>query len=73
MKNRIILALLLAVILALPAIAQENSSNAQNQPAAQTAAPKAENATAKNMYNGRLNPSGTESTNWTSLPRPIAS
>jgi outer membrane protein OmpA-like peptidoglycan-associated protein len=64
MKNRIILALLLAVILALPAIAQENSSNAQNQPAAQTAAPKAENATGKDPLQpdthegfwGHLNP-----------------
>jgi outer membrane protein OmpA-like peptidoglycan-associated protein len=64
MKNRIILALLLAVILALPAIAQENSSNTQSQPAAQTAAPKAENATGKDPLQpdthegfwGHLNP-----------------
>jgi len=37
MKNRIMLALLLAGTLALPAIAQQDSSNAQSQPAAQSA------------------------------------
>ncbi|MFI5114228.1 MAG: OmpA family protein [Terriglobales bacterium] len=37
MKNRIMLALLLAGMLALPAIAQQDSNNSQGQPAAQSA------------------------------------
>jgi outer membrane protein OmpA-like peptidoglycan-associated protein len=45
MKNRIMLALLLAGMLALPAIAQQDSSNAQGQPAAQNA-PVAQSAPA---------------------------
>lgn len=45
MKNRIMLALLLAGMLALPAIAQQDSSNSQGQPAAQNA-PVAQSAPA---------------------------
>lgn len=50
MKNRTIIALLLAGILILPAFAQQSSSNSQTQPAApadQAAAPKVDNATGK--------------------------
>jgi len=48
MKNRIIVALLLAGILILPAFAQQSTSNSQTPAAAdQAAAPKADNATGK--------------------------
>ncbi|MBI1740660.1 MAG: OmpA family protein [Acidobacteriales bacterium] len=64
MKNRTIIALLLAGILILPAFAQQSSSNSQTQPAAQATTPKADTATGKDPLQpqtnegfwGKLNP-----------------
>ncbi len=64
MKNRIIVALLLAGILILPAFAQQSSSNSQSQPAAQAPTSKADSATGKDPLQpdthegfwGKMNP-----------------
>lgn len=47
MKNRIFVALLLAVVLALPAVAQQSGSTSQDQPAVGQSAPADQNATSQ--------------------------
>ena len=52
MKNRVFVALLLAVVLALPALAQQSGSTTQDQPAAQQSSSTDQNATTQSTGTG---------------------
>src|SRR5438034_9642762 len=73
MKNRVFVALLLAVVLALPAVAQQSGSTTQDQPAASQPATSQSTGTATQDQPAASQPATSQSTGTATQDPPAAS
>src|SRR5437773_10230686 len=73
MKNRVFVALLLAVVLALPAVAQQSGSTTQDQPAASQPATSQSTGTATQDQPAASQPATSQSTGTATQDQPAAS
>src|SRR5437764_533374 len=73
MKNRVFVALLLAVVLALPAVAQQSGSTTQNQPAASQPATSQSTGTATQDQPAASQPATSQSTGTATQDQPAPS